>query len=293
MDEIRHLPTKLATIGIEKRFALDVGSVVSGLRARGLLHVPCEQVENLRQLISACGLVIEAERELQRVKDPETREGILVERQRRASCSDQWWNEIWFRSATSAAIPADVLWRETGSILGYPNCCTRFMEGQRSLSQHYNRYCFDPGGGRHWIINRLSSLFSQNLIMLELFPCSLSCDHARDFAKPFVNLARDIFQADIFEAARKCAMRPYVRLRDHLVAFDEWECFPEMIRVNLDTATKVPLSDLGIHNYRKDIEIEILAFAHLQEATGVPNGIIRLQLQPQEGAPSELSIPWC
>ena len=155
ITNIADLAPALEAMGLDKRNALDVGSVVTGIRPRGLLHVKADIRGSLRNLLEQYGLVIEFERELFRRDDQNTREGLLGEYEFTGTSSERWL-EIWFKMPMALEIPGDALVANPGLHLGTHSCCVSSMIGKRSIDSHYESYVSESNSDRLWHINRLA-----------------------------------------------------------------------------------------------------------------------------------------
>ena len=59
---MKKLAELLENLGVERRFALDIGSVIYSVRPRGLIHVSADLQYGLEHLLNSFGLRIEASR---------------------------------------------------------------------------------------------------------------------------------------------------------------------------------------------------------------------------------------
>ena len=262
ITNIADLAPALEAMGLDKRNALDVGSVVTGIRPRGLLHVKADIRGSLRNLLEQYGLVIEFERELFRRDDQNTREGLLGEYEFTGTSSERWL-EIWFKMPMALEIPGDALVANPGLHLGYPSCCVSSMIGKSSIASHYASYVSASNCDRLWHINRLAVLFSKYVLIPDFFPCSLSCCNAADFARPFGELARIAWNESDYNDAIVVAQQPILLWRNFLVSFREYSISDGTLSVDVESARKVELSTIGIgRDYADPI---LLRFHHLAE----------------------------
>lgn len=258
---MKNLPDRLNSIGIERRFAVDIGSVISGIRPRGLMHIPVLQKHSLEQLLTQFGLIIEAQRALYRQSDSTSREGILLE----SCCGDsvtEWW-EIWYSHPTAARVNAEKLFLNTGEFLGYPRCCRSSMLHDNALDKLYYQYIFKDNK-RFWELNRLATLFHHTILMPDFFPCSLSCEAGRAFVYPFQKISYEIFQqaeVDLAIASMKSALTV---VETSLISWNKWKVRSDGVHVAIDDAKKESLQKVSSLCHSQSSKTpSILSFTHL------------------------------
>lgn len=258
---MKFLAKQLDDLGIERRFALDIGSVIAGVRPRGLLHVSGVQQQGLERLLILSGLRVEASRKLYRGYDTTSREGILNERSFEAT--DETWCEVWYSSPKSMPIGHAELFGNPGKFLGYPQCCRRSLEGKDALSSLYQRYLFEDSD-RHWEINRLAALFHNTILMPDFFPCSLTCASARNYIIPFHELAVDVFSKREFEEAKNAMRAPVTLIAGEIIQWLNWECNGEHLLVKASRAKKESISKVSSNLPRGDSSVALLVwFKHI------------------------------
>ena len=245
MDVLQALPARLAAIQIDRRFALDVASVVSGTRPRALLHLPDAAKFELNRILTGLGLVEIASRTLYRTGDPASRESILCDSCPRDERACESWVEVWFQRVGGYVPSASWLLGNPGEALGYPTCCVNAFTRQRSLSDSYRRYLTDPAPGA-WEVNRLATIFSNGLLMPDFFPCSLACDSARKFAIGFDVVARSVFSNSLIAEWRRMQRAVYTIIGSELVCWPEWNVLAGRLRVDADHSLRVPLVQVAI-----------------------------------------------
>ncbi len=260
---ITNLAPALEAMGLDKRNALDVGSVATGIRPRGLLHVKAVIRDSLCRLLEQHGLVIEFERELFRRDDRNTREGLLGEHEIEGAISELWF-EIWFKMRDAPNVSKEELAENPGLHLGYPSCCVSSMMGKSSIDSHYASYISGSNRDRQWRINRLAVLFSKYVLIPDFFPCSLSCRNAADYARPFEGLARIAWCENDYKAAVSAAQQPILLWGEFLVSFSKYSIVDGMLTVDVESARKVELATIGIKG--KNPAPFLLRFEHLAKA---------------------------
>jgi hypothetical protein len=249
--------------GLDMRFALDVASVARGIRKLGLLHVVVEQEQATRACLDQFGLVVVASRALHRIADPHSREHILVDS---GSTPGDACVEIWFSASSGSAPSASELFGDPGRHLGYPACCTRFMLESPSLARHYRRYLFDTTA-RHWEINRLTTLFSPGLLMPDFFPCSLACLAAREFATPFIQLAKETLPEGAANNWIQQAQQPLLLHRDSVISFSRWRIDGNTLHLSAASARSIGVKEvIPRGDFPPFTRPVLLHFRHLRSA---------------------------
>jgi hypothetical protein len=272
--------------GLDPRYALDIASVKKGIRPRGLLHVHALQAPGIHALLTTYGLRVVAERQLEGSRDPQSREGILSDL-KPDTPAERLWHEIWFSAQETAPIDPTELFRAPGVHLSYPGCCVDAMLATRTLSSFYDMYINDPRH-RAWEINRLTTVFTDGLLIPDFFPCSLACREARDFARPFLELAREILGAQRAADWIARAKQPYFVYQDSLYTALDYACDNNHLVATMESMSRIPLQDIGKTIARQKDQFGLVPFAHFYER---PNDFLRITLK-KEGQPLiELTAP--
>lgn len=272
--------------GLDPRFALDIASVKKGIRPRGLLHVHALQAPGIHSLLTAHGLKVVAERQLEGSRDPQSREGILSDL-KPGTPSDRLWHEIWFSAPETAQIDPHELFRAPGVHLSYPGCCVDVMLATRTLSTFYDVY-INAGRHRHWEINRLTTVFTDGLLIPDFFPCSLSCRKARDFARPFIELAWEVLGAERAADWIERAKQPYFVYQNSLYTAFDYACEGNHLVVTMESMSKMPLKDIGKTISRQEDNFALIPFAHFYECASDP---LRITLKKEGQLLIELIAP--
>jgi hypothetical protein len=267
----------ICELGLEGRFAIDVASVHAGLRPRGLLHVAFNQSRIVSQWLKESGFRLEAERTLSRAEDSQTKESILRDLDGSGNYADLW-HEIWFSGPEECTVSEKQLFGNPGKWLGYPTCCVDFMQGQSTLANHFSRYLHSTDEARHWEINRLASLFTKDLLMLEFFPCSLSCAGALSFSHALLPLARRVLPISEFAAGVSAAQMPLLIWGDCLVGFPEWKFVDGRLNLKTESAKKVRLMEIGCEQSSSTRSPRLLRFAHLAEGFQAHHSMLQVRL---------------
>jgi len=250
MNEIYQSSVELElmrSVGMDERFAIDVGSVRRGHRVLGLLHLEACRAERIRDGLQLLGLKVVATRFLTRESDPTSRESLLKATRLaplgNVSASHEW-AEIWF-SRLGVDVPgADELFDDPGQFLGYPPCCVRSFQRIVGLSTHYRRYLFDAPL-RHWELNRLTALFGRSLLMPDFFPCSLGCAAALRFCRLLLGAAEEVLGPVRLVDWIDLARQPIVIMGGSICTFAEWRLAGTCLEVSVSSGSKVPLDAVG------------------------------------------------
>lgn len=254
------LPQALEMLGLDRRFAVDVLSVARGVRRVGLLHASLPSESGLREILLSQGLAVFARRELIRQDDPDSREGVLRDP---AYCEVANFIELWYaRSGDNALPPPAALFANPGTYLGYPVCCVSKWERRSSQRDLYRHYIFETTGG-HWELNRLATFFAPGLLIPDFFPCSLSCESARAFASPFVELAREVLDPTWVHKTVMWMKAPLLERAGTLYAFPTWSLNGSELELTAADAARVPLATVGKFSNVVRPGCRMLSFRHL------------------------------
>ena len=174
------LKVELSKIDINPRFSIDIASVAERVRDFGLLHIEIYQKEKTIEILQNSNCKIIKSRDLKFIKDTESREGMMYDLK---VGENPTHSEVWYCSVNKEIEPDFDPFLNPGKYLGYPSCCVEKYETTRGMGLFYSDYLFDKENIRYNEINRLCTLFNPNLLMPDFFPCSLSCEHASEFAQ--------------------------------------------------------------------------------------------------------------
>jgi hypothetical protein len=261
---MKNLATQIQSAGVERRFALDIGSVIAAIRPRGLLHVSADLKHGLERLLKTYGLRIEAFRELYRQCDSASREGVLSECYRDDQGTEKWC-EIWYANPEATTVDQEVLFSNPGKFLGYPECCRRAMNGEHALARLYKRYLFEDSD-RHWELNRLAALFHNGILMPDFFPCSMSCELARKYVVAFHDVAAEVFSETELEKTVAAMRAPITIIKGDAVQWGEWSLNRERLCVKANGGKKESLAKVSSHLPINSAPSPLLvAFTHLME----------------------------
>jgi hypothetical protein len=235
------------SVGLEERFAIDIGSVRAGHRALGLLHVEASSAAGVKDGLKLLGLEVVATRFLTRERDPSSRESLLKFPRRSAdgtAFAPHEWAEIWFSRIGAETPDADTLFGDPGMFLGYPPCCVQSFGRIVGLSSHYRRYLVDARP-RHWELNRLTALFGRSLLTPDFFPCALDCDAALRFCRPLLGVAADVLGSACLSDWISVARQPIVTMSGAVCTFSDWRIVGDCLEVSAASGTKVPIDAIG------------------------------------------------
>lgn len=260
---MKNLAAQLQSLGIERRFALDIGSVIAGVRPRGLIHASTGQQHKLEGLLDSFGLRIEAFRELYRRHDARSREGILTEHALNDPTAEKWC-EIWYANSDATHINQVDLFGNPGKFLGYPDCCRRVMSDEGALARLYRRYLFEDSD-RYWELNRLAALFHDAFLMPDFFPCSLSCVRAAEFARGIQSIAKSFLSPNDVKQAISVMQAPMTILGDFLYSWPVWSFSRSQLNVSAGSARKERLSNIAVSlSGGRPEQAVLIGFQHLR-----------------------------
>ena len=236
-----HLAAQLVKAGIEKRFAIDIGSVVAGVRPVGLLHCEYEKVQRVESILHEFQLRMLAGRKLFRSRDGDSRESVLSTAP--SDNSDEWY-EIWYGKELPHNVCAEQLFSETGLFLGYPECCRNAMRGDGCLAALYRRY-IQQDRQRNWRINRLAALFHPTILMPDFFPCSLACSEAVSFASAIQSASRGFLSQEDLTAATEAMKAPLTVIGGTIVFWPTWLISDGRLEVRVSSSVKEDLRNVA------------------------------------------------
>jgi hypothetical protein len=268
-------------MGLDGRFALDIGSVVHGIRPRGLMHVGGHLVMDLERLLGELGLTVIASRRLRGMKDAVSREGVLSDSAETKEASD--WGEVWFASEKSARVEPSELFKNPGQYLGYPECCCRALQNDQPLASLYCSY-MQSTPSRHWKLNRLAALFHEVILMPDFFPCSLGCQAALRFVEPFTELANAILAEDDLRSAKAAMRAPVTLIGNEIVFWPAWRLLDGKLYLHSGHAKKEHIAAVSskLQPVAPD-QCVLIMFEHLlAEGWGEGEEIVVLDAQDRE-----------
>lgn len=258
-----YLAAQLARAGIERRFAIDIGSVVAGVRPMGLLHCEYEKVQGVESVLHEFQLTKLAGRRLFRSQDRLSRESVLSVTPN--SNSDDWY-EIWYGQKLPQGVSPEQLFSETGLFLGYPQCCRDAMNSDGCLATLYRRY-LQEDRKRNWRINRLAALFHPTILMPDFFPCSLSCREAVSFASAIQSASGGFLGQEDVSSATQAMKAPLTVIGDAIFSWPAWSISDGRLEVRADSSLKESLKNVANALSGTDGNYAILlSFEHLDGA---------------------------
>ncbi len=286
MTNLSLLAGRLQRLGLDQRFAMDIGSVVLGVRKRALLHVPELISQGVRELAAEYGLKEVASKRLIRRADPGSREGLLYDAEADACRSDEQWTEIWFEAGNLSSTP---LVRPQGEWdLGYPDCCVAAYAGSRTIAAHYRRFlrCEERG---FWEINRLSAVFCNGFFMPDFFPCSLACSAAVEFSRMFLAVAEQTIDIQTIDKWRSVMQGVFALHGERLYCWPRWECVRGVLQVDNQTASSVALAEIASEISRAGTsEVVVLPMSHFLPELALGSSF-ELRVRSLDG--SETALP--
>ena len=267
---VRHIVDSVIDLGLDRRFAIDIGSVLMQLRKFGLLHIPSDLETKVKHLLQNLGLVVIAQRHLSRQIDSESRECTLRSIKSSQIQADDWV-EVWFALRFIEQPNINELFDNTGMFLGYPTCCIEFHNSQYSLAGFYEDYLFSSKD-RYWEINRLATIFSEALFMPDFFPCSLSCSSAHSFGLKHLNVARELFDKNTIESWINDLQAPITLWGDRLIKWSNWHFEKNILYVESPHACAEQLTNI-LKSNKFEIQLfdtpKLIKFKHLGTANKI------------------------
>lgn len=261
---LRDLPERLVAMGIDRRFAVDLASVIVGARRCALMHVPAGIVDAIRELACEYSLFSIAAKRLRRIPDSRSREGLLFDLESQSASSGEEWAELWFGLTPSGL--AESKRQFDAKDLGYPECCIDDYSSCSSLSGHYQKYlrCSERG---HWEINRLSAVCCDGFIMPDFFPCSLACEAAVDYSRRFFEVATQTIDPLTIARWRSVMRGVYAVAEGSLICWPNWHVTDRVLHLENAGAMSASLTAVA-HGIEETMprEVVILPMHHFLES---------------------------
>ena len=225
----------LIEIGINPRFSIDIASVAERVRDFGLIHIEAPQKEQMIEILNNNNCKIIKSRSLKFIKDSESREGMLYDikdGEKPTHC------EIWYSNINKEVEPNFDPFLNPGKFLGYPNCCVSKYESTNGMGLFYKEYLFSYNKIRFNEINRLCTLFFPNLLMPDFFPCSLSCEAAKEFNLKIQSVINHIYSKDEITETFKYKLAPILLTSEKLYCFPNFKLENQKLTLKVDSSTQ-------------------------------------------------------
>ena len=229
------LKKSLSDCGINPRFSIDIASVAERIRDFGLIHIESHQKEQMMQILNNCNCKIIKNRNLKFTKDSESREGMLYDiknGEKPTHC------EIWYCSVNKEIDPNFNPFLNPGEFLGYPKCCVSKYESTSGMGLFYKEYLFSDNKSRYNEINRLCTLFFPNLLMPDFFPCSLSCEEAREFSLKIQSIINLIYTKEEIKETYGYKLAPILIISEKLYCFPNFKLENQNLTLKVDSSTQ-------------------------------------------------------
>jgi hypothetical protein len=229
------LKQSLSDSGINPRFAIDIASVAERVRDFGLIHIEAQQKERMIEILSHSNCKIIKCRNLKFIKDSESREGMLYDikgGEKPTHC------EVWYSNINKEVEPNFDPFLNPGKFLGYPNCCVSKYESTNGMGLFYREYLFSDNKIRFNEINRLCTLFFPNLLMPDFFPCSLSCEAAKEFNLKIQSVINHIYSKDEITETFKYKLAPILLISEKLYCFPNFNIEYHKLILKVDSSTQ-------------------------------------------------------
>jgi len=129
--------------------------------------------------------------------------------------------------------------------------------------------------------------------MLEFFPCSLSCLNAFKLSRFLIAMARDALPENVFEAGRAAAQMPLLILNDYLVAFEDSKFDRGKLVLELSSAKKSKISELGLSSTGSFSTPQLVGFSHICDQLAIENGFAKVDLTGAQFGKETLNCAIC
>ena len=254
--------SRMRDLGVESRLLLDVAAVRAGVRPFGLWHCRPDAIPLLESLCRSWRLECRTAKTLWSSPDPHSRENVLHDRPLSSNAVET--HEVWFgRPGELDTIPGT----DIGLRLGYPPCCVLRYADKPALNQYFADYLNDPNPS-FWEINRIAWLFSPHVLMLDYFPCTLSCQASRHLGAKMVEVARRTLDGDYLQAAESAQKAPLLVLDGQLLWNPSWRVQNNQLEIDLTASKSVSLSEVFGFPLAS-VPPQLVPFSHLPEASTV------------------------
>jgi hypothetical protein len=229
------LKKSLFDCGINPRFSIDIASVAEKLRDFGLIHLEEHQTQKMIEILNNNHCKVIKLRKLKFTQDSESREGMLYDikdGEKPTHC------EIWYSNIKNEIDPNFDPFLNPGKFLGYPKCCVSKYESTIGMGSFYKEYLFSDNNIRYNEINRLCTLFTSNLLMPDFFPCSLSCESAREFGKKIQSIVNLIYSKEEIKETYKYKLAPILLISEKLYCFPNFKLDNQKLTLKVDSSTQ-------------------------------------------------------
>jgi hypothetical protein len=263
------LKVELSKIDINPRFSIDIASVAERVRDFGLLHIEIYQKEKTIEILQNSNCKIIKSRDLKFIKDTESREGMMYDLK---VGENPTHSEVWYCSVNKEIEPDFDPFLNPGKYLGYPSCCVEKYETTRGMGLFYSDYLFDKENIRYNEINRLCTLFNPNLLMPDFFPCSLSCEHASEFAQKIQSIINMIYSDEEIQETNKYSNAVLLILSEKLFCFPNFRIEKNNLILTADeSAQYLNLSKVLDQKYWPDLKEKniLIKFKNIENTTKV------------------------
>jgi hypothetical protein len=263
------LTQSLSDCGINPRFSIDIASVAERARDFGLLHIEIYQKEKTIEILQRTNCKIIKSRDLKFTKDSESREGMMYDIK---DGEKPTHSEVWFCSVNKEIEPNFDPFLNPGKFLGYPSCCVNKYETNRGMGEFYKEYLFTDKSIRYNEINRLCTLFNPNLLMPDFFPCSLSCENAREFAQKIQSIINLIYSEEEIQESNKYSNAVLLILSEKLFCFPNFRIENNnLILIADESAQYLNLSKVLDQKYWPDLKDKniLIKFKNIENTTKV------------------------
>lgn len=229
------LKESLSDCGINPRFSIDIASVAERIRDFGLIHIEANKKKQMIRILDNCNCKIIKSRDLKFIKDSESREGMLYDI---TDCEKPTHCEIWYCNIDKEIDPNFDPFLNPGEFLGYPKCCVSKYESTSGMGLFYKEYLFSDNKIRYNEINRLCTLFFPNLLMPDFFPCSMSCEEAKNFSLKTQSIINLIYTKEEIKETYRYKSAPILLTSEKLYCFPNFKLENQKLTLMVDSSSQ-------------------------------------------------------
>lgn len=233
----KSLSCDVRDLGLPRTITLDISSILSGIRTHSLIHIPHASTPKLDELLSKWGFVVAWRKIMYLVKDPDSTDSILKENPP-SHGPFELWNEYLLTTEKNKELA--IMKNRMGYALGYPECCQNHYSTADSLSSIYYSYVYSSVPYL-WQLNRLSRLFSGELLCPDYFPCSMHCEHSAKLFNEFHILYKSIYGDESYAEETNLLRSPLLIINDTLSRWPTWSIDGNTLILSTDGSMSLPL----------------------------------------------------
>jgi hypothetical protein len=224
-------------LGLPRTVTLDISSILAGIRTHSLIHIPHASTPQLDELLSKWGFVVAWRKTLYLVKDPDSTDSILKE-ESPSHGHFELWSEYLLTTETNREL--SISQNKMGYALGYPECCQHHYATADGLSSIYYSYVYSSVPYL-WQLNRLSRVFSGELLGPDYFPCSMHCEHSAKLFSEFHKVYKTIYGEESYAEEANLLRSPLLIINDTLTRWPIWSIDGNTLILSTPGSMSLPL----------------------------------------------------